>query len=146
MLTIKRNNKTPVVPIKIRIITNADSAPQKKRKFTVYDTITEESQTLPEKTPIKPSENLNQISEQEIKLKSELERKSEEERLEKERSLKLIETQENELNCPMCLEIFIPPIQNTNCGHNFCQFCLESLQFSARKKAFNKDPTEKSLQ
>ena len=34
---------------------------------------------------------------------------------------------EEELKCPLCLDFFTPPVRITNCGHNYCQQCLEMI-------------------
>lgn len=31
----------------------------------------------------------------------------------------------DECNCSICSEILIPPCVTTNCGHNFCEFCID---------------------
>ena len=34
---------------------------------------------------------------------------------------------EEELKCPLCLDFFKSPVRITNCGHNYCQGCLEVM-------------------
>ncbi|XP_055519689.1 E3 ubiquitin-protein ligase TRIM63-like isoform X2 [Leucoraja erinacea] len=35
-----------------------------------------------------------------------------------------------ELSCPVCLELFTPPILELPCGHNYCKQCIEATLFS----------------
>uniref|UniRef100_A0A670YC45 RING-type domain-containing protein n=1 Tax=Pseudonaja textilis TaxID=8673 RepID=A0A670YC45_PSETE len=31
------------------------------------------------------------------------------------------------LSCPVCLELFTPPVLVLSCAHNFCKKCLEKI-------------------
>ncbi|XP_051900025.1 E3 ubiquitin-protein ligase TRIM63-like [Pristis pectinata] len=35
-----------------------------------------------------------------------------------------------ELSCPVCLELFTPPVLELPCGHNYCKQCIEATLFS----------------
>ena len=32
-----------------------------------------------------------------------------------------------DLNCSVCLEIFHPPIRMLDCGHNYCEKCIDTI-------------------
>ncbi|XP_060712019.1 tripartite motif-containing protein 54-like [Hemiscyllium ocellatum] len=35
-----------------------------------------------------------------------------------------------ELSCPVCLELYTPPVLELPCGHNYCKQCIEATLFS----------------
>jgi len=39
-----------------------------------------------------------------------------------------------EFNCAVCMELLIPPCIMTNCGHNFCEYCLDHWTESKKSK------------
>merc|ERR1712079_169777 len=50
----------------------------------------------------------------------------------------------NELKCIICIEHLITPV-TLNCGHIFCQFCLNQFQLEVKKKEDFKCPNCKVL-
>jgi len=46
-----------------------------------------------------------------------------------------------EFNCVVCMELLIPPCIATNCGHNFCEYCIDTWMYKFRKEEQVKCPT-----
>ena len=45
---------------------------------------------------------------------------------------------EESVQCSICFEMIIPPLITVNCGHNFCEFCINKYQHSIIKKLAEK--------